>query len=292
MSGGAAASVVEEPLDDVVKKEILSTVHCMPEGVNYMRPNKIRKTICKKISRTNWTQFQRVLESAIEDKSIKTEFITEKEVKVMVILSSNNNSSSNNNGQEGVLALSLSPAPTAATKKKNKTVLSTQDLEIPMEVYYHLYRKGQKKKKNIELNTKTSLQCNKNKNVDSRKTLLQNGHPASDDVSDDKPTARTTTLTITKFWDDENKKKTDDADDGDVEDAKKVAQKQFESAIYMMKNMVDSFHKNPHHFAIQKAGGTFAEQDETKKRKAAAAKKKQTKHNAPLTKEKRSRKYY
>jgi len=265
--------------DDVVKNEILSTVSSVPKAI---RTNKLRKTICQKLKSTNWDQFHRVLEASIQDGSIKTQTVDNE----VVILS--------NHGKSDVQSLqSTNTAPVLV--KKEKVALFSQDVEIPFPVYFHLYRKGQKKKKNIELNTKTSLECN---NID-ESDVLKNKHSIG---TDDDSTTRTTTLTITKYRDDNGEKEEPTSED--EANNMILAKKQFQSAIYMTEKMVESYKKHPDHFAVLKAGGTFAEQDVVKKRKAAAAKKNKNKNknkssnndhdeNSKIHKaKKRSRKFY
>lgn len=262
--------------DDIVKNEILLTVSSI---TNEIRINKLRKIICNKLKSTNWNQFHRVLEATIQEGPIKTETVGDE----VVILSNGGNY---DNAQA---KLTINNALT----KTKRAVLYSQDMEIPLPVCTHLNRKGQKKKKNIELNTKTSLDF---KNIDISDVCNSRTHVGN--TNDDQPTTKTATLTITKYRDDhDNNKQT-----SDDEESKIIAKKHFKSAIYMMEKMVESYRKHPEHFVPPKAGGTFAEQDAAKKRKAAADKSKKKKKklsknghdvNSSIQKtNKRSRKYY
>lgn len=218
--------------------------------VKHMRPNKLRKIICKQTN-CSWTQYQTVLDALISDRAVKTKHVEGEDV-----------------------ILSSSDGKKASVKAK-----MTEEMTIPIEVILHLTRKGQKKKKNIELNSKTKITFDEptNRIVKTKDIMgVEKG-----------------TLIITKFWE------PDVHNEGEEkEEAKKVAKKQFKAAKFFIKSMVKSFKENPEHFAPKKAGGTFAEQAEAKKVKEELTKRRRNRQadyeagTGSERKKKKERKFY
>lgn len=128
--------MASEPKDEVVKTEIISTVDKM--GVS-MRPNKLRKIICKKVDGTNWTQYQRVLESILESKILKTKAV-DGEMMILPSLANCQNQTKK-----------LEDKDSSDVKKK------TEVIEVPLAIIRHLLKKGHKKK--ITSNKIPSQKC-------------------------------------------------------------------------------------------------------------------------------------
>mmetsp|Transcript_23356 Transcript_23356/g.35517 ORF Transcript_23356/g.35517 Transcript_23356/m.35517 type:complete len:253 (-) Transcript_23356:56-814(-) len=248
----------DDPSDSSVKDAIISSVGSM--DVKHMRPNKLRKIMCKQTN-CSWTQYQTVLDELISDGAVKTKHVEGEAIDVIL---------SNSDGKK------------AAVKSK-----MTEEMTIPIEVILHLTRKGQRKKKNIELNSKTKITFDE---------------PTSRIVkTKDITGVKKGTLTITKFWEPDADADADAHTEGEEkEEAKKVAKKQFKAAKFFIKSMVKSFKENPDHFAQKKAGGTFAEQAEAKKVREELTKRRRNTHaddEAAGTaggekKKKKERKYY
>mmetsp|Transcript_14100 Transcript_14100/g.21139 ORF Transcript_14100/g.21139 Transcript_14100/m.21139 type:complete len:255 (+) Transcript_14100:89-853(+) len=223
-----------EPAEAVVEHEIKATVASMKTP--HMRPNKLRKHVCKQIKETNWTQYQRVLDKLVQDGSLQT-----KEV----------------DGEQVILSLGkatkASKDVSASPLQKQKVM--THEMEVPFDIILYLTRKGRRKQTNIETNTKTELSFD----AETVKAMLS--HVSSRDQN--------STITITNMW---------SFDEGsDEKEAKKKAKKQVDAAIACISRMIISFQDNPDHFTRKKAGGTFAEQAETKQRKLEIAKKRRKK---------------
>lgn len=252
-----------EVSNDVVKDSILSNISSMK--VPYMRPNKLRKILCKETNCT-WTQYQNILDGLIGDGTVKTNKIEGD----LVILSSSS-------------ATGKKSEPQSAAKTPPNTTSETisEEMIIPIEVIFHLTRKGHKKQKNIETNTKTKI------TYDSQTTRITKSKQADG--------VKNGTLIITKSW---NPLQADpDVDEKEAKkEAKKIAKKQFKAAKFFIQGMVKSFKENPEHFAPKKAGGTFAEQDEAKKIKQEMSKRRKNNRgdmeSGEKKKKKKPRKFY
>jgi len=149
-----------EPSDEIVKNEILSTVTASMQA--HMRPNKLRKLICKQVNGTNWTQYQRVLDKLIKKGSLSTQAV---------------------GGEEVILSLNANAAP--APEKQDAPNVITADVEVPFEIILHLTKKGHQKQKNVELNTKTKITFD----AETKKALRTH-------LSD----VKTGSLTISRSW--------------------------------------------------------------------------------------------
>ncbi len=270
MSGSAEVS------DGVVKKSLLANISSMK--VPHMRPNKLRKVLCKATNCT-WTQYQNILDGMIKDGTIETRMVEGE----MVILSSGGVGNTTSN----IAGVGSSDDQDAKASAKLETI--SEEMTIPIEIILHLTRKGHKKQKNIETNTKTKITYDA-ETTRITKTKQPNG-------------VKTGTLIITKTWDptfipptkgDEPKLDTKDA----KKEAKKVSKKQFKAAKFFIQGMVKSYEENPEHFAPKKAGGTFAEQDEAKKMKEELSKRRRKKNASDVKtdgsekKKKKQRKFY
>jgi hypothetical protein len=149
-----------EPSDEIVKNAIVSTVTASMQA--HMRPNKLRKLICKQVSGTNWTHYQKVLDGLIKDGSLSTQEV---------------------DGEQVILSLNDNAAP--APPKQDKPNVISVDIDVPFEIILHLTKKGHQKQKNVELNTKTKITFN----AETQKALREN----QSDV-------KTASLTIKRSW--------------------------------------------------------------------------------------------
>lgn len=238
-----------EPAEEIVEHEIKATVLNMKTA--HMRPNKLRKHVCKQIKETNWTQYQRVLDRLVKDGSLKTKEMDGEHV----ILSLGKIAGKGTKVTKASKATKATKVVPASPLQKQKAM--THEMEVPFDIILYLSRKGRRKQTNIETNTKTELSFD----AETVKAMLS--HVTSRDQN--------STITITNMW---------SFDEGsDEKEAKKKAKKQVDAAIACISRMIISFQDNPDHFIRQKAGGTFAEQAETKQRKLEIAKKRRKKSN-------------
>ncbi len=95
-----------EPSDEEIKNGIISNVASMQV---HMRTNKLRKIICKKISGTKWTQYQKVLDSLIKDGSLKTQEV---------------------DGESLILSLNDKAAPAPPKQDEDKVVIQTIEVSL------------------------------------------------------------------------------------------------------------------------------------------------------------------
>jgi hypothetical protein len=266
----------QQPDDHKVEHAILITVANLEKPV---RPNKLRKIICNQVKGCNWTQYQRILDSMMkEKKSIHTCFINNEE---MISPNQKNDSMSSSlieDDRIGTINEDSNDTPTttgrtSSQSNKNQPNVISVDIKVPLAIVYHLVRKGKKKQKSIEENTKTkftfsneSLMAVKTKGFDSNEMC---------------------SFTISSLHD-------------DIEEIS--AKKHVKTAKILMNKMVKSFELNPDHFNPRQAGGTFKEQEEAKKRKLEARQKAISKkrdnadydvgHNEATVKKKRKKKFY
>ena len=180
-----------EPLDEEVRNKIISTVGAMQA---HMRPNKLRKIICKQVSGTDWSQYQRVVDDLIKIGSLETE---EVDGETMILPSKYH-------------AASVPP-------KQDKVKVIAEDLDIPFGIILYLTKKGRKKQKNIEMNTKTELTFD----TDTKKALKNNTS-----------NVEKATLTITKSF------SSNGSTEG--EEAKEAAMKQMKAAKFHILQMLKS----------------------------------------------------
>lgn len=247
-----------EPEDKTVEIEIKHALASIK--VKNIRPNKLRKIVCKKVKGTNWTQYQRVIDAMIKNGSVST---LEENGEVVI-----------DKIKDGEVEL---PPPPSTQQSKN---VKTLQIEVPFAIISYLTRKGSRKKKNIETNTKTTISFDE----ETIKALRSTSNEFAVEKSK---------VTITKTWD------TDTDDDKEVKEKAKALLKTAKLHISKMKK---SYKENPDHFAAKKAGGTFAEQDEAKKRKLEATKNSKNKYNKrkdnkvhdddAITQKKKSRKFF
>lgn len=214
----------QEPSDNFIEQTILEQLLTLDTNV---KPNKLRKIVCKIVSSTNWTQFQRVLDKLIETGKVKLSG-EEQGDKVLILPTDKNDKKKSQKNDE------------PCSQALNDTI------EVPVEIVSNLLRKGKKKQKNIEINTKTKLKFDKDVLLAVRKS--------------DFGTKQNTIITISS----------------EILDDIEIAKKHVKAAKLMIHKMVQAYKENPDHY-MRKAGGTFAEQDEAKKRKADALQKLQQK---------------
>lgn len=135
-------SMSNEPYDRVVEDAIFE--QCSRFGK--VRPNKLRKEVCKIVETTNWTQFQRVLDNLVQ--LGKVDMCDEGGHKIISLLSSN------------VETTSLD---------EEETFVECDSIDVPIQIVLNLVRKGKKKQTNIEKNTKTFFKYEKNALIALRK---------------------------------------------------------------------------------------------------------------------------
>mmetsp|Transcript_32920 Transcript_32920/g.39451 ORF Transcript_32920/g.39451 Transcript_32920/m.39451 type:complete len:240 (+) Transcript_32920:75-794(+) len=158
-----------EPRDEIVKAEIISTIDKM-DTVS-IRPNKLRKVICKKVDGTNWTQYQRVLDSILEEKILKTKAV---DGELMILPSRANCQSQTENLEE---------------KNSSDVKKKTEVMSVPLAIIRHLVKKGHQKQNNIEKNSKSKIRFSKESMVAIR---TKDFNPADQ-----------AELTITKYYGDD-----------------------------------------------------------------------------------------
>ena len=227
-----------EPNDKIVRTAIIKAVSKVDSNI---RPNKLRKIICKDVEGTNWTQYQRVLDLLIEEKKLKTTMIN-KELSICPLSDTSNNmkdSSTKSNGHD--------EKDTSLDSSGESSSHGTK-MKIPLAIVYHLIKKGQKKLKSLELNSKTKFTFSE--------VSLSAVKKKDFDINEE-------TTFIIKSHD----------DDGDEE----VAKKHIKTAKLYVSKMDKAFKVNPERFCRRKAGGTMKEQQEAKKMKQDAVQKKKKK---------------
>ena len=131
------------PTDEKVAGAIIQELTSLDD---HIRPNKLRKIICKAMKGTTWTQYQQVLDSLKEKKSVQTCMLNNEE---MI------NPLGIKEGKGQTPGKSAKPTELQKTTQKNDTINTT--MKIPLAIVYHLLKKKQKKQRNLEENTKTKF---------------------------------------------------------------------------------------------------------------------------------------
>jgi hypothetical protein len=243
--------------DQAVEDGIKAAVANLTPATTYVKPNKLRKVVCKSVPGATWTRFQTCLEGMIERGDMKTTSIMEGSEKVVVLVVESKGA------KQRDTTTATTTTTTQSSKKNNKKDELTVD--IPLAVAHFLTRKGRRKKKHVEQLTKTQfiisgLKSNANK----------------------KPNDDVVTLTIIKKYtiiiDDENKNCEGDAAAAAAE-AKETAAKQIKDAKRIIDKITESYREHPDRYKIKKCGGTFAEQEEAKKLRAEGTKRSAGKHH-------------
>ena len=224
-----------EPNDDVVRTAIIKAVSIVE---SYIRPNKLRKLICKDVEGTNWTQYQRVLDLMIEKKILKTCMISEELTICSLSNTSDKKDLSTKSGQDGMNTFNSRESSSSHSTK----------MKVPLAIVYHLVKKGQKKLKNLELNSKTKFSFTEATLLAVKKTDF--------DINEE------TSFIINSL-----------DDSGDEE----VAMKHIKTAKLYVSKMAKAFKVNPEHFCRRQAGGTMKEQQQAKKMKHDATQKRKKK---------------
>ena len=227
--------------DQQVQAAILSNI--AKQQVDYVRPNKLRKLICRQVEGATWTQFKACLENLVKDGKVVME--------------------KNSSGEDQIVAKGgtkqQQQQPTDTTEEDihspatNNVVLKTKNVKVPRAIALHLVRRGGLKKTNIEQNTKTKLTVH-------GIGATSEGLPLSDMVTvqiirerlDHNPTAEQEELML--------------------------AEKHVKTAQLLLQKMADSYKKFPDRFAPKKAGGTFEEQEQYAKEQQARAVANNSKH--------------
>ena len=237
----AAAS----PCDDqAVRDGIKEALADLTSPVSQIRPNKLRKLVCKSTGAT-WTQFQIALEQMIGSGAIKSKLVEGE--KVILIDDSTTNKQRRDENEE------TSARTTGSTNKSQQKNKKEITMEIPLAVAHHLTRKGRRKQRNIESTTKTELSMSGTEKAKNPRDLVN--------------------LVIVKKYDGANTEKEQKADG-----TEERATKHLNAARVHIENMIKSYKAHPDRYTAKKAGGTFAEQEKAKKLKAAGAKRRAERH--------------
>lgn len=141
--------------------------------VDHIRPNKLRKIVCKKDGGMNWTEFQETLDKLIDHNEVQTE----KQNGEVVILVSNTG--------DGASPAEVKDCSKQELQKQRKEIT----MEIPLAVAQHLTRKGRRKQKNIEETCKSKLVIsgvdNANSPTDNVTLQIINEYGAGDDSTEE-----------------------------------------------------------------------------------------------------------
>ena len=228
----------------VVQSAIIShlATFLAKEDVTFIRPNKLRKMICKQIPTATWTQFAECLETVLKDGENSFQ-MDEKNENIVAI------------GTTGSGSSSAAAAAHESTQQQHlsqkEKVIATKNVQVPRAIALHLNRKGGQKKRNLETNSKTKL------------TIHGIGR-----ASEGLPLDELVTVQITRY---------SLLDSGSTDDESELAKKHIKTAKLLLEKMAHSYKKHPDHFGPKKAGGTLEEQEQQKQLIATLQQRK--KHN-------------
>mmetsp|Transcript_13800 Transcript_13800/g.20950 ORF Transcript_13800/g.20950 Transcript_13800/m.20950 type:complete len:332 (+) Transcript_13800:88-1083(+) len=267
----------------IIRREILQIMSKMDSNV---RPNKLRKIVCKNVSGATWTQFQNVLDTMVnvntsastsaegkaigggggvlggsggdKDKVLQT-IMVDNELMICPIRSSTSSSSTKSDE---------SPSDNNDKVKKNSI---TMDIDVPLAIVFHLTKKGRSKQKSLEQNSKTQLQFSKEavRIVKRGRKSMKNGTSAPENNREEFcfDPSEITTITIRSLAS-PTLQGTDVVGEKNDHDHEILAKKYLKTAKVMIDQMIKAFHQHPDHFYPKKAGGgTFEEQNLAKAKK-------------------------
>mmetsp|Transcript_14341 Transcript_14341/g.19974 ORF Transcript_14341/g.19974 Transcript_14341/m.19974 type:complete len:240 (-) Transcript_14341:23-742(-) len=146
--------------DKHVEEAILAVLASLTT-VNSIRPNKLRKIICKQVKGTNWTQYQVVLDRMVSENAIQTK---------------------KEEGEKVLLA--TGDVNTEEPTKESRIQTKKTTLQIPQAVARHLTRKGHSKQKNIEKNTKTMMKIDRSQK-DEVSLTIEAEYPTNESEDED-----------------------------------------------------------------------------------------------------------
>lgn len=225
---GTADVVAAAPSDALVRQAVLAGVAALTTA--HVRPNKLRKIVCQRVPGTDWNQYRRIVDALVAQGSLRTRTVDQERV-----LLSN----------DGALASAPSSSSPTEEEEETRQPVLTEILEVPFAIILHLTKKGHRKKKNVEVNTKTKVVFDD----DTNEALWSN--KSVEEVE------RGGILMISKTVVDE--------------EHREQAEKQLKAAKHMVSQMVKAFRDNPERFVVARAGGgTLAEQKAERKRKTEA----------------------
>lgn len=226
-----------EPEDIKVKSAILNEVAKIDVPIRF---NKLRKIICKNVKNTNWTQFQRVIDSMIKQEKIIETCVVDSEERITPM--------NDMKGSSIQMEIPHGENDHVETQQQQQNEEQSQivssTMKVPLAIIYHLTKKGRKKQKNLEVNTKTLFTFT-DESLKAVKTHSFN------------PKERCSFI-IKAIK---------------VQDNEEAVTRHIKTAKTLINKMVKSFEEHPEHFCPRKAGGTFKEQEEAKKRKLEARQK-------------------
>lgn len=114
-----------------------------------VKPNKLRKIVCKQVEGSSWTQFQITYDHMVQtgELQVSTNDEGERVVRISTTASPEARSDKSKGGDNDH---AIGDSSKALKKKETR-------MELPLAVAHHLTRKGRRKQKNIEQTTKTRL---------------------------------------------------------------------------------------------------------------------------------------
>jgi len=242
--------------DKIVSAAIASTMQSFFNGTNkntILRPNKLRKIICQqKLPGTSWTQFAACLEHVLEEDTETEKYKTpsvKTDLNGNIVLKENSICKTSKEESQSTITEGVN-ATESSILRVSSNVLS-KNVKVPRAVAIHLTKKGNRKKQNIEINTKTKLTLhglgdhrieNDQERLEELVTI-QIVHPKLS-TTDTGTTGSTTSDTTEK------------------EQQHDLANKHIKAAELLLQNMTNSFRKFPERFVPRKAGGTLEEQEQ------------------------------
>ena len=156
---------VEDPIVEASILSNLASQQQQQQQVDFVRPNKLRKIICRQVVGTSWTQFQTCLERLVKNGRVIMESRNNNGNYEKVIILEKKGGESQQQNNNTVHTSPLSPTASSSSLSSPPNDLSslllltkTKNVSIPRAIaLYLVQRRGGRKKRNIEQTTKTQL---------------------------------------------------------------------------------------------------------------------------------------
>jgi hypothetical protein len=225
-----------------MKAVIVSTLGASTDA---LRPNKLRKLVCKQLQGATWTQFAACLDEMVDNAVVQRK-TKSGEVFIEMVVGAAHPGDKKKRKSTGTKKNDTSSTAAAAEERQ----VLKEEVRIPRSIALYLHKKKHLKLKNIQTNTKTKLTVFGKLDTGTKHTV--------------ESLAELHTLQITAEFVESNHVEDDFDLDVDEEvlpkETKEAAEKHIGFAKKLIQKIVNAQKLNPDRFAPKQFGGTFEEQ--------------------------------
>jgi hypothetical protein len=238
----ATTTTTTGPSDKAMEAAVVSTLGASKDA---LRPNKLRKLVCKQLQGATWTQFATCLDEMV-DKAVVQRKTNNGEVFVQMVVGT----AHPGDKKKGKSKITKKKDTKSTAETEEERQVLKEEVRIPRSIALYLLKKKHLKLKNIQTNTKTKLTIFGKLDTGTKHTV--------------ESLAELHTLQITaEFVESTHAEEEVDLDDGvDVlpKETREAAEKHIAFAKKLIQKIVNAQKLNPDRFAPKQFGGTFEEQ--------------------------------